>query len=513
MAEIVKRRAVLAAPEEDDGEFSERFCLADMPADPAVAEAWVTIYDFDDEHGNWKADGDRWLEATVQERMLLVVTMHAPTQTICPTSQVAQLYKLVKVAAAHTLLVLEPGMIRVRDAKVHTICPLVLKYSEGNPPVHQNIATELFNIIGFENNQEPTQQTREAASKVAEARRSKSSSGGVFFTPAATPAGTPRKTMVGQPAMNDKTGMKIPALPLKKTNQPPKLPRDSFVDDEIIDPLADSDDDDTARVRERGQRDHTDDPWHVSSTGAALEVDAVYDISWVYAGKARHRRAKAIAVDKIRFEDLDMETSIYPPSETAGITKLVCTLVSEPWRGKTSKTGIQYDDVTTMMPFFDSQEVRQILIDHLRRDWKTTETFTGHGRREAQLAELMSWGARYAAKPNAKDLAAGRKLVAEVVLNLRALKEKIPEDELRCAVEKLSGGLTELDRAVEAVFKERGKGKKPDNGYGGRRQQGERKERPPPPKDRIHGTCDTCKEKGHIAKNCPKNKSSGATPN
>ena len=241
-------------------------------------------------------------------------------------------------------------------------------------------------------------------------------------------------------------------------------------------------------------------------------MDAVYDLSWVHAGKARHRRAKAIAVDKIRFEDLDMETSIYPPSETAGITKLVCTLVSEPWRGKTSKTGIQYDDVTTMMPFFDSQEVRQILIDHLRRDWKTTETFSGYGRREAQLAELMAWGARYAAKPNAKDLAAGRKLVAEVVLNLRALKEKIPEDELRSAVEKLSGGLTELDRAVESVFKARGKGKKPDNGYGGRRQQGERNERPAPPKDRIKGTCDTCKEKGHIAKNCPKNKSSGAPP-
>ena len=508
MAQIVKRRAVLAAPEDDDGDVSERFCLADMPADPLVDDAWVTIYDFDDTKQNWKADGDRWQESTVQERTLLVVTLHAPTHTICPMSQVAQLFKLVKIRAAHTLLVLEPGMIRVRDAKVTTMFPLVLRYSEGEVghEIVQHLATELAHIIGFENGQPPTAETRSAAAKIADARRQKALTGGVF-----TPAGTPRTTQVGQPTVKDKTGLRVPPLPLKKPDPPPitrGVPSDIFGGEEF-DPLADSEEDDTHR--DKGRLDETNDPWHVSSAGAALEVDAVYDISWVYAGKARHRRAKAIAVDKIRFEDLDRETSIYPPSATAGITKLICTLVTEPWRGKTSKTGIQHDDVATMIPFFDSQEVRQILIDHLRKDWKTTEPFIGHGRRESQLSELMAWGAKYAAKPNAKDLANGQKLVAEVVMNLRALKEKIPEDELRTAVEKLSGGLTELDRAVESIFKARGRGGKPDGHAGGRKGTGHR-ERPEPPADRIRGTCDTCKEKGHIAKFCPKNKSSGAPP-
>ena len=478
MAQIVKRRAVLATPEDDDVDVSERFCLADMPADPLVDDAWVTFYDFDVAKQNWKADGDRWQESTVQGRTLLVVTLHAPTDTICPMSQVAQLYKLVKVRAAHTLLVLEPGMIRVRDARVHTMYPLVLRYTEGDvgQEVVQHILTELVHIIGFENGRAPTAETRSAAAKIAETRRQKALTGGVF-----TPASTPRATEVGQPTVKDKTGLRVPTLPLKKPDTPP-IPREVLHDVEEFDPLADSEEDDTHR--DKGRLDETNDPWHVSSAGAALEVDAVYDISWVYAGKARHRRAKAIAVDKIRFEDLDRETSHYPPSATAGITKLICTLVKEPWRGKNTKTGIQHDDVTTMIPFFDSQEVRQILIDHLRKEWKTTESFIGHGRRESQLSELMAWGAKYAAKPNAKDLASGQKLVAEVVLNLRALKEKIPEDELRTAVEKLSGGLTELDRAVESIFKSRGRsgGGRPDGHHGGRKSQ---RERPPPPTDRM----------------------------
>ena len=496
----IHRRAVLAHVEEDE---DKRYILADMPADPPNQNAWVQMWDYAVDTNTWIKD-DMWREGEIVHNLLMVVTIHPPTGCIAPHAQILKLDKLVAVASAHTVLVLEPGMVRVRDARVHTLCPLVLRYGTGAEPPTEDLPTALGDIIAYERGGPPSQATREAAAKTAAARRDRATGGGTFNTPRDTPQKAPP---------HPKKDGKVPPLRIKEHVSKDAPPKDALKPpgEDAYDPLADTDDEaDTMDDTARGAN-----PWHATSAGAALEVDAIYDLSWVHEGKTHTRRAKAVAVDKIRFEDLGRETTMYPPNNSAGITKLVCTLVSDPWKGRKAKTGIQHDDVTTMIPFFDTLEVRQILTTALDVQWKTAPTTgIGYSRRAALLADLMAWGTEYAQKPSPKELAKGTKIVLDATIALRALRETIPEDTLREKIDKLNGGLTELDRAVEAIRKERrpGDGGPRQPGAGGQRRN--RKDRQPPeaPADRIPGTCDLCKEKGHIARNCAKNTASGARP-
>ena len=256
MANVLRRRAIIVRPLGlDDDEPPLHFQLADMPVDPLDDTAWVTVYDYDRATQAWKPEDD-WFERNVRSALILEVTLRAATNTIAPLSQLAQLDKLVKLADAHTVLVLEPGMVRVRDATVVTLCPLVLRYNtaQGAPIAHEDILTDLADVIAYQKGGEPTVETRGYAAQVAEARRKRKDTGAVGMGGGfGTPQQTPRASQQRPPSLLPPPPPPPPAKPHSKraalqlhVPPPPSSPQQHRTHVPPLlqdyDPLADSED-------------------------------------------------------------------------------------------------------------------------------------------------------------------------------------------------------------------------------------------------------------------------------
>ena len=481
----------------------------DAPVDTDTVDTWA----FNEQEEKWVLD-DIAPESDMTDKTLRIIRFHRPTGKIAPKSQLEEVYKCMRLHEAFFVAVAINGVVRVGTPRtVHpsiTVAFALPNDDDGHAMGEEVLPIPSADVLECFRDRPDDAHLAKCVAMVTARPTLRVTRAGARREPqlvAVPVAPSPplnkhppadaaaKKAMLPPP-------MVAPAPVQRKGIAPPPPPPAGpiDVDDELVEPP-----DDPCNPNADGLQDDAN-PWAYNAITAPLKIDSLYEITYMYEGTRHVRTAKAIATDRIRFMDGNCVEAPYPP-EASGTTQMTHKMISDAYNCRNRKTGIDPEDILSFIPFIDSMETREILQQRLEKKWNI-ESGVGCERRASIIHQLMRWATRHAKNPSDEtSLDEGRDFIFELQMSFYSAKEDVPEHVLRAEMESIGKGATQIARAVAAVRTWRlSRG-------GGKTQKGGAKKRQDPPKDRIPGTCDKCKVKGHIARNCPQgNGAGGAHP-